>query len=494
MKLYIEGELNEYYAQTLCLLFFPGAKFSQEEELTEDSDVVKIRMTETEQGVTAYAEMKSGKKTASATRFEPYKEGITKVRAAKIASGVAVLSAGEQIFNCTPPWGIMTGVRPAKIAAPMVDGGMSVEEVKAALSRDYFLHPKKAALLADIAVNEAQIINNTPEKSCSVYVSIPFCPSRCSYCSFVSYSTKRLLSMVDDYLEKLYEDIDRVFSSIRSLGLKVSTVYVGGGTPTVLTAEQIKALLTRITSHVDPDTLAEFTYEAGRPDTVTAEKMAVIKAFGVTRVSVNPQTLNNMVLESIGRRHTAQDFYKAYETVRRSGIKHINTDLIAGLPDESFSSFTNSVDEIIKLRPDNITFHTFCVKKAADILKSGTEVYSRTGGETGKSVDYSQVAAGLAGYVPYYIYRQKNTVGNFENVGYALEGAEGLYNIYMMEEVHSIFAAGAGAVTKLVAKDRSIIKRVAMPKYPYEYLSDEYFERVSKEREGLIAEFAKDNL
>ncbi|MBR2473415.1 MAG: coproporphyrinogen dehydrogenase HemZ [Clostridia bacterium] len=489
MKLFIEGELNSYYAQTLCMLFFPGAKFS-EEELTDSSDAVSIKMVTDERGVTAYVEMTSGGRTVNKERFEPYREGITKVRTAKIASGIAVLSAGEELFDCTPSWGIMTGVRPAKMAAPMVEAGMSTAEIREALSRDYFLNPKKAALLTDIAEREAVIIRSTPKKSCSVYISIPFCPSRCAYCSFISYSTKRLLSMVDDYIVRLYDDIDRVFESISNVGLKVTTVYVGGGTPTVLTEEQMKTLLARITSHVDPDTLAEFTYEAGRPDTVTAEKLAIIKAFGVTRVSVNPQTLNDMVLESIGRRHTTADFYRAYELARKSGIKYINTDLIAGLPGESFASFSRSVDEIIKLRPDNVTFHTFCVKKAADILHTGSQVYSRTGGDTGKSVDYSQVAAGLSGYVPYYIYRQKNTVGNFENVGYALEGAEGLYNIYMMEEVHSVFAAGAGAVTKLVAADRSCIRRVAMPKYPYEYLNDEFYNRVSAERDALIKEFA----
>lgn len=494
MKLFIDGDINSYYVQTLCMLFFPGAKFSQEEELTENSDVLSLTMRTSDEGVTAYAEMRSGGKSVKKERFEPYREGFTKVKTAKIASGVAVLAAGEALFECTPPWGIMTGVRPAKIALPYVQSGMTSSQVRNAMCNEYFLNPKKASLLTDIAEKEAVIIKNTPSDTCSVYISIPFCPTRCAYCSFVSYSTKRLLSMIDDYLEKLYQDIDRVFENIKKLGLRVLTVYVGGGTPTVLNPQQIAALLGRITSHVDPATLAEFTYEAGRPDTVTEEKMKIITSFGVTRVSVNPQTLNDMVLDSIGRHHNTEDFYRAYNIARESGIKYINTDLIAGLPGESFTSFSRSVDEIIKLRPDNITFHTFCVKKAADILKGGNDVYSRTGGDTGKSVDYSQVAAGLAGYVPYYIYRQKNTVGNFENVGYALDGAEGLYNIYMMEEIHSVFAAGAGAVTKLVAKDRSIIKRAAMPKYPYEYLSTETYNRVSDERDALIESFAKEYL
>ncbi|MBE6610165.1 MAG: coproporphyrinogen dehydrogenase HemZ [Ruminococcaceae bacterium] len=494
MKLFIDGDINNYYVQTLCMLFFPGAKFSQEEELTENSDVLSLTMRSTESGVTAYAEMRSGGRSVKKEWYEPYKEGFTKVKSAKIASGVAVLAAGEALFECTPPWGIMTGVRPAKIALPYVQSGMTTSRVRDALCSEYFLNPKKAALLTDIAEKEAVIIKNTPNDTCSVYISIPFCPTRCAYCSFVSYSTKRLLSMIDDYLEKLYQDIDRIFDNINRLGLRVLTVYVGGGTPTVLNPDQIAALLGKITSRVDPATLAEFTYEAGRPDTVTEEKMKVIKSFGVTRVSVNPQTLNDMVLDSIGRHHTTEDFYRAYNIARESGIKHINTDLIAGLPSESFTSFSRSVDEIIKLRPDNITFHTFCVKKAADILKTGNDVYSRTGGDTGKSVDYSQVAAGLAGYMPYYIYRQKNTVGNFENVGYALDGAEGLYNIYMMEEIHSVFAAGAGAVTKLVAKDGSVIKRAAMPKYPYEYLSTETYDRVTSDRDALIESFANEYL
>nr|MBQ4317893.1 radical SAM protein [Clostridia bacterium] len=194
------------------------------------------------------------------------------------------------------------------------------------------------------------------------------------------------------------------------------------------------------------------------------------KEYGVTRVSINPQTTNDTVLESIGRRHNTAQFYEAFELARESGIKHINADLIAGLPGDSFLSFSRSMDSVVKLDPSNITVHTFCVKKSADILKNGTEIYSRSGGDTLKSVDYSQVAAINAGYNPYYIYRQKNTVGNFENVGFAKPGAEGLYNIFIMEEIHSIFAVGAGAVTKAVSPGRDAMERFFMPKYPYEYL------------------------
>ena len=237
---------------------------------------------------------------------------------------------------------------------------------------------------------------------------------------------------------------------------------------------------------LDADKKAQFT---GRPDTITLEKLAVAKACGVTRISVNPQTLCPEVLDHIGRHHSADDFYRAYNIAVKSGIKYINTDLIIGLPGDNFKSFSSTFDEIVSLDPANITVHTFCVKKSADILKSGTDVYSMRGGDAGKCVDYSQIKASQAGYIPYYMYRQKKTVGNFENVGFAKPGSEGIYNIHMMEETHSIFAIGAGAVTKLVrpaeGDEKSKITRLFNQKYPYEYLA----ENKSDEMIASIREF-----
>lgn len=470
MKLYIDGDVNRYYVQTLCMIFFPGAKFSEDEELTENTDVLRLTVKKDDSGVYAYAVFESKGKSASGECTEPYCAEKTEERSCKLACGIAIFKAGEELFESTPPWGILTGVRPAKIATELISKCENIFEVRDILCKEYLVNPKKAALLCDIATKENTLIGSLGKKTCSVYISIPFCPSRCAYCSFVSYSTKRLLSMIDDYLAILCEDIKRIGERIKKNGFVPVTIYIGGGTPSILSPDQLRLLLDCINENIDLTFVREFTLEAGRPDTITAEKLAVAKECNVDRISVNPQTLNDSVLEGIGRRHKVKDFLRAYEIARESGIKYINTDLIAGLPGESFSSFSRSVDQIIKLRPDNITFHTFCVKKASDFLRNGTEIYSRSGGETGKSVDYAQVSAGLAGYVPYYIYRQKNTVGNFENVGYALPGAEGLYNIFMMEEIHSIFAAGAGAITKLVAEDRKHIVRSAMPKYPYEYL------------------------
>lgn len=489
MRVFIDGNINRYYVQTLCMIFFPGAKFSDGEEITEDTDLLRLTVRNEADGIYAKAEFTCEGRTATGEKLEKFSPERTEERTCKIATGIAMFKAGEALFDCTPPWGILTGVRPAKIATEIWKSTGSIAKTRDILSKEYFVNPKKASLLCDIARNESKLINALGKRTCSVYISIPFCPTRCAYCSFVSYSTKRLLSMIDEYIEQLCKDIDRIFCHIRRYGFETVTVYIGGGTPSILSPKQLHTLLDCLNRNVSISSLKEFTLEAGRPDTITAEKMKTAVDGGVTRVSVNPQTLNDTVLESIGRKHTADDFFRAYAIARESGVRTINTDLIAGLPGESFSSFSRSVDQIIDLKPENITFHTFCVKKASDFLRNGTEIYSRSGGETGKSVDYSQVTAGLNGYVPYYLYRQKNTVGNFENVGYALPKREGLYNVFMMEEVHTVFAAGAGAITKLVSPDRTSIVRADMPKYPYEYLDTEVHDRAAREADRVIEEF-----
>jgi len=469
MIIKVEGNINEYYVQSLCMLFFPGAKFSESEEAAKGVPIVSVSLRESESGVEAFASIKLDTKIKTGSRFESYKKEYTKNRTSKIAVGIAVFEAGKRFFGTVPPWGILTGVRPAKIAAEMLDRGLDFATVKKTLEKEYFLNPKKSTLVTEIATIEKKIIDETDENACSVYISIPFCPSRCAYCSFVSYATRTLGSLIPNSLERLKSDIDRMFATIRAVGKKVITVYIGGGTPTTLDEYQLEDLLSKIAENIDVYSLKEFTLEAGRPDTITKEKLDIAAKYGVTRVSINPQTLNENVLKQIVRKHTAEDFFRVYNIARESDIKYINTDLIAGLPGDTFTGFSKTVDTILKLSPDNVTVHTFCVKKAADILRHNSDIYSRGGGDTPKSVSYALLKTKNAGYVPYYIYRQKNTVGNLENVGYAKPGSEGLYNIYMMEDVHTVFACGAGGVTKLISKTKPM-KRVAFPKYPYEYL------------------------
>ncbi len=477
MILRIEGNANPYYVQTLCMIFFPGSTFSDNELPGLDVPEVTVNVFKEDDGSdTAFVSMKLNDKVCEATETVSPDEQICITEHAAIAIGRAVFAAGKELLGHIPPWGILTGVRPAKIAGALLADGNGILKTKKILRDEYFLGHQKAALAVSVATNEAKLLKKMEKNTCSIYISIPFCPSRCAYCSFVSYTTPRLLSMVDDYLDALVDEIDEKFEAIRALGLKVNTVYIGGGTPTTLNPDQLRRLFLALNKHIDTHSLLEFTLEAGRPDTITREKLAVAKEFGVTRVSVNPQTLNDDILREIGRHHTKDDFYVAYDIARESGIRDINVDLIAGLPGDDFRNFSETLDRIIELAPTNITVHTFCVKKASDLLRKNSGVYSISGGDAAKSVAYSQLNTKFAGYKPYYMYRQKNTVGNLENVGFAIEGHEGLYNVFMMEEVQTIFAVGAGAVSKLVDyrgqqnASKALIKRISNPKYPYEYL------------------------
>ncbi|MBR2721753.1 MAG: coproporphyrinogen dehydrogenase HemZ [Clostridia bacterium] len=479
MKLILNGEINIYYVQTLCMIFFPGCKFGEEAQQDENAPMLSLTLADTEEGLSASVTVSADGKTASAVRVRPVKEGESRDKRAKMVCGSAIIAACGELLGYRPSWGMLTGVRPSKVATELLQAGVSKTRVKRTLSGEYLVIPKKAALATDVALNEQKIIeHHFSPKDCSVYISIPFCPTKCSYCSFVSYTSDKLLALIPEYLQHLIADLEKTFARIRSLGLRLRTVYIGGGTPTILTADQLRLLLGKIAELTDVTALEEYTLESGRPDTITAEKFAVAKEYGVTRVCVNPQSLCDEVLKGIGRSHTAQDFLRAFEIARESGIRSINTDLIVGLPGDTFKTFSKSFDSILELRPENITVHTFCVKKAADILHQGSQIYSLRGGDAGKCVDYTQLKTQEAGYLPYYMYRQKNTVGNFENVGFSLEGHECLYNVYMMEEIHSIFAVGAGAVSKMVdyrpiEGGKPVIERLFYPKYPYEYLRDE---------------------
>ena len=476
MILKIDGELNRYYVQTLCMIFFPGATFGADEEPRPDIPEVYVNVFKDSEGsYTAYASIKLNDRVSESTATVKASDDIYVATHANLAVGKAMFAAGKELLGHIPPWGILTGVRPAKIAGGLLRDGKGILKSKKILRDEYFLNPQKAALAVSVASNEIKLLRKIDKNTCSLYISIPFCPTRCAYCSFVSYTTPRLLSMIDEYIDALLVDLDRTFDAIEASGLKLNTIYIGGGTPTTLSTQQLKRIFKKISERTDTASLLEFTLEAGRPDTITKEKLTTAREYGVTRISVNPQTLNDDVLREIGRKHTAKDFFRAYKIAKKSGIRDINVDLIAGLPGDDFKNFSETLDKILELSPTNITVHTFCVKKASDALKNNAGIYSLGSTDAGKSVSYSQINTKFAGYKPYYMYRQKNTVGNLENVGYAKEGHEGYYNVLMMEEVQTIFGVGAGAVTKLVGTDKegkSRISRYFKPKYPYEYLRE----------------------
>jgi len=475
MLLTINGNINKTYCQNLCLIFFPGAKFPEGEAPAAGVPQVHIEVWEADGNVLATAAITLGGITETGKGSIPLTETIRPDRAYKMAVGDAMIEAGSRILGAAPPWGILTGVRPAKIAAELRGRGLDRDGIIKGLVSEFHVRPDKAALLADVNAVEEKAVSLAKRDTCSLYVSIPFCPTRCAYCSFVSYATPRYLATLPAYLDKLCEEIVTVCNGIKERGEKLLTVYVGGGTPTVLDPKQLDRLLTVIRRNI-PDLPLEFTVEAGRPDTVTKEKFDIMLSHGVDRTSINPQILNDAVLRGIGRRHSVEEFFRAYEIARDSGIRSINTDLIAGLPGATKESFCSTIDKIVALAPENVTVHTYCVKRSADLTAEAAEfgdkkgIYSFDGGVTGACVDYAQEALRRGGYLPYYLYRQKNAQGNLENVGFCRPDYEGLYNIFIMEELQSIYAAGAGAVTKIVGGEGEKIRRIFAPKYTYEYL------------------------
>lgn len=476
MILRITGDISRTYCQNLCLIYFPGAKFPEDETETENSDVAEVELILSDGAYESRVKIISGGQSFFG---QGMCDTLTHVsdRAKKLAVGKAFHKAGAALRGESSPWGILTGVRPAKIAAELMESGLSVEQTVNELENDYLLRSDKAALLTEVVKRQEYARTLIGKDTCSLYVSIPFCPTRCAYCSFVSFSTPRYLSTLPAYMDKLCEDIKRACREISESGQKLVSVYVGGGTPTVLDEMQLKRLLLTITEGIKDHNILEFTVEAGRPDTVTKQKFDIMTSYGVNRTSINPQILDDNVLKVIGRGHTVEQFYRAFEIARKSGIRSINTDLIAGLPSSSLEGFCSTVDKIAELNPENVTVHTYCVKRAATFTSEAHEegdkrgIYSFNGGITGDCVDYAQKKLKECSYFPYYLYRQKNAQGNLENVGFTREGYEGLYNIFIMEELQSICAVGAGAVSKIVGDKGEKIKRIFEPKYTYEYIN-----------------------
>ena len=471
MRIILEGKINRLYVQTLCMMFFRGEKFSENEE--NPRGILKVVTEDTESGIVCNAYLSYGDKSAKGSSFEMFSKDDKYERTSKIAVGKAVYSAGVELTGREVPWGILTGIRPSKIASELLDNMQDDYAIKE-LQTKYLLSSEKARLAVEVAKNEAQIFKKADQNTCSMYISIPFCPTRCSYCSFISYASPKLFELIPSYIDKLVLDIKLAFLRINRLKLKLISIYIGGGTPTTLNVSQLDRILSVIDENLNKAELLEYTVECGRPDTVTKEKLLLLKKYGVGRISINPQTLNDDVLKTIGRHHTVEDFFKAFKIAKESGIEIINTDLIAGLDNDSFDSFKKTVDDIIKLAPQNITVHSFSVKKSAQILSDDKGVYEREGEEALHSVQYSYDTLTANGYVPYYMYRQKNTIADLENVGYAKKDTFGIYNVLMMADGHTVFGIGAGATTKLVKKNGGNISihRIFSPKYPYEYLQD----------------------
>ena len=400
--------------------------------------------------------------------------------------GRMVYSLFGEYTGFYPKWGVLTGVRPSKLLIN-TEKQMGREKTEEYFKKDLLVSDEKFNLARTVADCEEKIIATSEPKSMSLYISIPFCPSRCSYCSFVSHSVEndKARNLLPEYVSLLKKEISETGKIAQKIGVKLESIYIGGGTPTTLSAEQLKTIIDAVKDSFDLSTCREFTVEAGRPDTITEEKLIVIKNSPVDRISINPQTFNNSVLETVGRKHSAEDTIRIFNLARKIGFDNINMDLIAGLPTDTLDGFKYSLDTAIELDPENITVHTLAVKRASGIGQNSPEIAVKNATLASQMLDYAYDK--LSGkYHPYYMYRQSKSAGSLENVGWAKDGTECIYNIFMMEECHTILSCGGGAVTKLKAPNESEIERIFNFKYPFEYISG--YEEL-RERKKRISEF-----
>ncbi|MCH5349813.1 MAG: coproporphyrinogen dehydrogenase HemZ [Oscillospiraceae bacterium] len=392
----------------------------------------------------------------------------------------------QELTGITPAWGCLTGIRPVKKVNRLLDEGYKKDEIFSILKKEYFVSDEKLELAYRTALAQSGTLRALDKRSYSLYISIPFCPSRCSYCSFVSHSIEKpeAKKLIDPYVVKLREEIKQISLIAAGLDLRLDTIYIGGGTPSVLSPEQLEAVMDSVKKSFDISKIREYNVEAGRPDTITEKKLEIIRDFGATRISVNPQTMNNNVLKAIGRRHTAGEAEEAFRAARRLGFDNINMDTIAGLPTDTVDGFRHTIETLCRLDPESITIHTLTVKRASRLFsEQELEVDSRTA----EMVDFGQKKLLETGYIPYYLYRQKNTVENLENVGFAKQGHECLYNIYIMEEAQTILAAGAAGSTKLVNTETGKIERLFNYKFPYEYVSR--YDKMMEKKSDIIKFF-----
>lgn len=367
-----------------------------------------------------------------------------------------------------PVWGSLTGVRPAKLARGLIERGMSRGEAAAYLREHFHVSPDRTALTIRAAATAMELDRAIGPEDISLYVGIPFCPSRCYYCSFVSATTAQSGQLIEPYLDTLCREVEETAVLVREAGKRVQSVYIGGGTPTTLDERQLARLLTALEKNFDFSHLREYTVEAGRPDTITPEKLAALRAAGVGRVSINPQSMDDAVLAAIGRRHSAQDVLRAYDEARQAGFEAINMDVIAGLTGDTANSFARTMDTLIGLAPENITVHTLAIKRGADLTDKAAAAAQRD--TVSRMLDGASHALQTAGFGPYYLYRQKFTAGGFENVGWCKPDTECFYNVTMMEELQTILSLGAGGVSKRVERATGWIERTNNPKYPLEYI------------------------
>ena len=476
MKLHLTGHSDRYALEQLQLCLFPLEPMEYCETAFRGDGAVS-KLSYGEKYLTATARItRNGVTTRGVRRLAREKETYALRR--RILQQSYYLAALPHL-PAPPPWGALSGVRPTKLTTRhLLDGG--TPESADRLMRDvFFVTPERRRLCVQASLATVKAAALLEPTDVSVYIGIPFCPTRCAYCSFVSQTAGSAGKLLEPYLDCLLREVETVGEGLKQAGLHVRTLYVGGGTPTVLSTSQIKTLMEAVNTHFDRSRLIEYTVEGGRPDTLDPEKLKAIRALGAGRMSINPQTMNDAVLRNVGRCHTAAEVERAYREAVEAGFSSINMDLIAGLPTDDYESFCDSVRRVLALSPSNITVHTLALKKGADLFEKRGDLSSAE--EVAAMVDEACLRG--AGYLPYYLYRQKYMSGSFENVGWCRDGDIGLYNIYMMEELHSILSLGGAGMSK-INLSATKLERFHNPKFPSEYIYR--FDDVLAQKERML--------
>lgn len=476
MRLCLVNHNFKYELEKLIRLFLPFEKIEvlENEEINDYCTISKL-----ENDYSFASLFIENKKFESRVKVENYNNDRDKD--CELALALAVFKCFTDATGYFPDWGILTGIRPAKLLSRLKKT-WGKDKAETYFSNILKVNPKKMDLCRQTLNGEGEITSLSKPDSFSLYVSIPFCPSRCSYCSFVSHSVEQAQKLIPQYVKCLCKELRLTAKIAKQNNLKLETIYIGGGTPTTINAEQLETILTTVNENFDLSDLREYTIEAGRPDTITREKLMVIKKYGATRISINPQTMNDDVLKQIGRNHTAHDTVNAFSLARECGFDNINTDLIAGLPTDTFESFKSTTRQVLALNPESVTVHSLSMKRSSRLTVKGAFPEVECGKIASQMVDYANIVLNQNGIHPYYMYRQSKTVGNLENVGYSKKGFECLYNVFIMDETHTILSCGASAVTKLREPHGDYIERIFNYKYPYEYINnfEEIINRKSK--------------
>lgn len=474
MNLTLVGHEDRYAVEQLLLSLFP--------EGAEPTAVSTLHRGKT--WLTATAKITLNGRTASASRRLKVSEETVRLRRRALQQSVYL--AAVPLLPEVPAWGALAGVRPTKLTTRHLLEGGTPKSADRLLKDTYFVTPARRRLAVDCSVSTVEAIGKTEPRDLSVYIGIPFCPTRCAYCSFVSRSVGKKTELLEPYLQKLLEEIAVTGALLKESGYTVRSLYMGGGTPTTLSSSQMARLLDAIHEHFDLSRCLEFTVEGGRPDTLDGEKLKTVFTHGADRMSINPQSMVDSVLRASGRPHRAADILRAYGEAVDAGFRDINMDLIAGLPTDTFEGFRESLDTVAALNPSNITVHTLALKKGADLFER-RENLPDTACVT-RMLAYAEETLRALGYKPYYLYRQKYMSGSFENVGWSRDGRDCLYNIYMMEEVHSILSLGGGGMTKINLPGGKLT-RFHNPKFPEQYIGQ--FEDVLKQKYNIFSLLSK---